>query len=68
MGKHDLATVRFAEFIIRWRWATILLTLVFVTAAGYGSTKLFFKNDYRIWFSEENPQLQAFETLQDVYA
>ncbi|MEM7283985.1 MAG: MMPL family transporter, partial [Pseudomonadota bacterium] len=36
-------------------------------AAGYGSTKLFFKNDYRIWFSEENPQLQAFETLQDVY-
>ena len=67
MGKYDQATVRFAEFIIRWRWAVILLTLVVVGVAGFGSSKLFFKSDYRIWFSEDNPQLQAFETLQDVY-
>ncbi len=67
MGKYDHATVRFAEFIIRWRWAVILLTLAVVIFAGYGSSRLYFKSDYRVWFGEGNPQLQAFETLQDVY-
>jgi hypothetical protein len=36
--------------------------------AGLGAQKLVFKNDYRVFFSEENPQLTAFEAMQNTYA
>jgi len=36
--------------------------------AGMGAQKLEFKNDYRVFFSEENPQLTAFESMQKIYA
>lgn len=34
-------------------------------AAGVG--KLGFQNDYRVYFSQENPQLLAFDAIQDTY-
>ena len=36
-------------------------------AAGSGGRHLTFSNDYRYFFSKENPQLNAFEALQDTY-
>ncbi|MCV6587437.1 MAG: MMPL family transporter [Marinobacterium sp.] len=46
----------------------ILLSLVLVVAAAAGAQKLVFKSDYRVFFSEENPQLNAFEAMQKVYS
>lgn len=46
----------------------ILITTLLVFAAGYGAQKLEFKSDYRVFFSEENPQMQAFESMQKVYS
>lgn len=58
---------RLARWVIRWRYYIVGLTLVIVAAAGAGSRFLVFDTDYRIWFSKDNPQLQAFDQIQDTY-
>ena len=60
--------VAFSEWVIRWRWWLILLCIATTVAAGSGARFLEFTTDYRVFFSKENPQLQAFEELQDVYS
>ena len=56
-----------ANWVIKWRFVIVAATLVLVVAAGSGARFLLFDTDYRIWFSEDNPQLQAFETIQNTY-
>lgn len=58
---------KFAHAVVRWRWLIILLTLLSVMGLGSGGRFLQFTNDYRVFFSEDNPQLTAFENLQDTY-
>jgi len=41
--------------------------VVLAILAASGARFLTFSNDYRIFFSKENPQLLAFETLQNTY-
>ena len=57
----------YTRFIIRWRYVVILLTLAFVMIAGYGAQKLSFSNDYRMFFGPDNPQLLAFEKMQNTF-
>ncbi|MGD8349947.1 MAG: MMPL family transporter [Gammaproteobacteria bacterium] len=59
---------RYAAFILRHRWVTILLALTWVAAMGAGARYLTFTSDYRVFFGEDNPQLVAFENLQDTYS
>ncbi len=59
---------RYARFILRHQWATVLLVVLWVAAMGAGAQYLTFTNDYRVFFGEENPQLLAFENLQDTYS
>ncbi|MEE9494838.1 MAG: MMPL family transporter [Gammaproteobacteria bacterium] len=56
-----------ARGIIRWRFVLIVLTLLFVAWAASGARFLTLTTDYRVFFSEDNPQLTAFETLQNTY-
>ncbi|MDW3206646.1 MAG: MMPL family transporter [Alphaproteobacteria bacterium] len=58
---------RFSEFVLRWRWAIVLLSLVAAFGAAAGGRNLEFSTNYRVFFSEDNPQLQAFESLQRTY-
>ena len=58
----------YAEFIIRHKWLTVLLSIVAIMSMGYGAQFLTFTNDYRVFFGEDNPQLVAFEDLQDTYS
>ncbi|MDH3670107.1 MAG: MMPL family transporter [Gammaproteobacteria bacterium] len=60
--------VAFSKWVIRWRWWLMLLCIAATVAAGSGVRFLEFTTDYRVFFSKENPQLQAFEELQDVYS
>jgi uncharacterized protein len=60
-------TEAFSEWIIRWRWAIIAGTLLIVLAAAGGAGRLVFIDNYRVFFSKENPDLQAFETIENVY-
>jgi len=57
---------RYGQWIIRWRYFIVLATLVLVALTTLGFP-LRFDTDYRTFFSEENPQLVAFEDLQDTY-
>jgi predicted RND superfamily exporter protein len=58
---------RFSKWVIRWRWRVIALTLMTVFLAGSGARFLTFSNDYRDFFSDKNPQLEAFDALQNIY-
>ena len=58
----------FGERVIAWRWWIIIATLLVVAAAGYGARFLTFDNDVRMYFSSENPQLQALEALENTYS
>ena len=44
------------------------VALVLAVAATSGVKRLEFSNDYRYFFGPDNPQLKAFEALQDTYA
>jgi len=58
----------FAEFILRNKWMTLVLVLLWIAAMGSGARFLTFTNDYRVFFGEDNPQLTAFENLQNTYS
>lgn len=57
----------YARWLMRWRWPVLLASLAGVLALASGGRFLEFRNDYRIFFSKENPQLTAFEEMQDTY-
>ncbi len=63
----DARVVSFAHWVIRRRWLIIPLTIVIAVGAAAGGQRLTFSTDYRIFFSSENPQLQAFETFENIY-
>jgi predicted RND superfamily exporter protein len=56
------------SFIGKHPFWVILVCLTFTAVSAMGAGKLVFKNDYRVFFSEENPQLTAFESMQKVYS
>ena len=58
----------FGSWVIKYRWMIILLSLLLVFAAASGGRFLVFKADYRVFFSDDNPQLQAFEKLEKTYS
>jgi predicted RND superfamily exporter protein len=56
-----------AAWLVRWRWLAVVLAFALVAFSAAGLRYYGFSNDYRIFFSEENPQLVAFEELQNTY-
>ncbi len=58
----------YARWVLTRRWWIIVSTLVLVASTGTGVRYLYFTTDYRVFFSPENPQRVAFETLEDTYA
>jgi len=54
-------------WVVKYRWLIIFATLITVAAAGSGAQFLTINNDTRVFFSKENPQLQALEALENTY-
>ncbi|MEE9142038.1 MAG: MMPL family transporter, partial [Gammaproteobacteria bacterium] len=67
LTRFDEIISNYGHFVVRWRWLILLVSILLAAAAITGTRHLEFKSDYRIWFSAENPQLQAFERLQRMY-
>ena len=63
----DRFAARLTRGVIRWRWLVILVAIVGALAVGSGAQHLEFANNYRVFFSDENPELTAFEDLQATY-
>ncbi len=56
-----------ADQILRWRWLALVLAIGLLVLSASGARFLGFSTDYRVFFSQENPQLLAFEELQNTY-
>ena len=66
--KHmDRFAVRLANAVIRWRWLVLLVMVAMALGVGSGARYLEFASNFRVFFSQENPELQAFEELQATY-
>lgn len=66
-SKLDQWVSRYARQIIRWRWAVIIAGLLITVLVASGARFLTFATNYRAFFGEDNPHLQAFEKMQNVY-
>jgi len=58
----------FSRWVIRWRWLIVIATVLMVAIAASGARFIEFSGSYRVFFSAENPQLQAFDELQNTYS
>ena len=63
----DTFVVPYTRWVIRWRWPIVIASLLVAMLLGSGARGLFFDTNYRAFFSDENPQLNAFEALQNIY-
>jgi len=57
----------YARWVMQNRFVIIVLSLVSVTALSYGAGYLRFDSSYRAFFSEDNPELIAFENVENTY-
>ena len=51
----------FGKWVVKHRWLIIIATILVVFVASSGMRFLTVNNDMRVFFSKENPQLQALE-------
>ena len=58
---------RFGEWVIAARWPIIVVTLILVAVAASGALFLKFSVDYRMFFTRDNPEFLAFESLENTY-
>ena len=58
---------RWGSFVVRFRWIVFPLALILAIGMASGVKNFGFNNDYRVFFSEDNPQLKAFDALQAKY-
>lgn len=57
----------YARWVIRWRWLVIVFSVASALLMASGMQYFKIDNDYRVFFGPDNPQLVAFEELQDTY-
>lgn len=65
--KETSKTIRFAKYIVNHPWLVLLASIILLLGAIYGAKFLEIKPDYRVFFDEDNPQLIAFDHIQDTY-
>ncbi|UXD87227.1 efflux RND transporter permease subunit [Thalassolituus hydrocarboniclasticus] len=53
--------------ILRYPWLLLLLLLALAFAASYGGKNLYFRGDYKVFFSQDYGPLQDFEEMQRIF-
>ena len=59
---------RYVTAILRYRWVVIAGASVMMLAAAAGARFLGATNDYLVLFRVDNPQLRAFQALENTYS
>ena len=59
---------RYSEALLRYRWPVVVLATLIMLAMTAGAPLIKVSNDFRILFSEDNPQLLAFDALEATYS
>ena len=57
----------FGKWVIKLRWLIIATCVGLTVLAASGASLLSFTNNYRVFFSADNPQLLAFDALEQTY-
>lgn len=57
----------YGQMTVALRWLVLLATLAMVATAMSGARHMHFTNDYRYFFSEENPNRAAWDEVQRTY-
>src|SRR5215204_3757296 len=65
--KNNFKPEQIGRWIIRRRWFVIPFMVLVAIAAASGMRHLRINNDYHEYFSKENPQLKAYDALQQKY-
>ena len=63
----DSFAVGLATWVIRLRWLVIIAAIAGAGYVAQGAQYLAFSNNYRTFFSEDNPELKTFEEFQATY-
>ena len=58
---------RLGNWAIMLRWPIIIAAIILTGIATSGTLLLEFSTDHRIYFSKNNPQLLAYQTMEDTY-
>lgn len=64
----DAWVMGYTRTVIRYRYVVALLSILGVLALAVGVKNIYFSTDYRTFFGEGNPQLEAYEALQRTYS
>ena len=56
-----------ADWIVSHPWTSIIVSLLVTLAVSAGSAGYIYSTDHRAFFGKDNPQLLAFEKLQEDY-
>ena len=67
LKQNGASATRWAEIVLQYRWWILAASLIITLGLGYGAQYIVFDTDYRTFFSDANPQLQAFDALQEKY-
>lgn len=52
--------VNIFEWLLRWRWVVLAVVAILLLLFVSGVARLKSTSDYRVYFSEVNPQLRTF--------
>ncbi|MEZ5530093.1 MAG: efflux RND transporter permease subunit [Porticoccaceae bacterium] len=63
----DRFSTKMTRAIIHYRWIVLVAVVAVTVGIGTGMSRLEFASNYRVFFSDENPELSAFESLQATY-
>lgn len=63
----DGFAIGLAKTVIKYKYLVAILMIGLAMAIAYGGNKLGFDTNYRAYFSDENPELVAFEDFQATY-
>ena len=63
----DQIATTLAERVIRLRWLVMIAAVLATIGMGFGMSKLTFASNYRVFFSDANPELSAWEEFQATY-
>jgi len=59
---------RYVDWVLKYRWLVVVGTILSIVLIASGARFLRLDTNYRVFFSEDNPQLQLFEEIQNVYS
>ncbi len=68
LSKLDKATTSFGKWVVKYKWLVLALSISITIGCGFGLSKLKFNSETKVFFSKDNPQLVAFERIENVYS